>query len=294
MTKDKLSDAITELDSDILDRYFVIKQELEEKKKPRRRKWIKWATAAACFALVICTVTATLAGSLIVLPFLFIEYGSGPSVSNPTKGESSGPQSSVPGLHETTFYFDSYEDMIEALTVELKSESVHSLKDDLGEDYTYFLDRVNEEGSFPRPMLHGEPIEYRNRNGFQNITFFVHELYGLPWVWYYPKTSNGSNHMICITYLPEDIRKHEGITASEVIKQLAPNGPNVGNVNKNYEDIYNKKLKLADREVTALVLDPKDDTRDFTFFVYDDMLIKVTSDPEVWSEEWFSELSFEV
>ncbi len=294
MTKDKLSDAITELDSDILDRYFVIKQESEEKNKPRRRKWIKWATAAACFALVICTVTATLAGALIVLPFLFIEYGSGPSVSNPTKGESSGPQSSVSGLYQTTFDFDSYEDMIEALTVELKSESVHSLKDDLGEDYTYFLDRVNEEGSFPRPMLHGEPMEYRNRNGFQNITFFVHELYGLPWVWYFPKTSNGSNHMICITYLPEDIRKQEGITASEVIKEISPNSPNINNLGKQHKRIYNQNIKLEDREVTALIIEYKNDARNSVIFVYDDMLIKVTSDPEVWSEEWFSELSFEV
>ena len=37
MTIEKLSDAITELDSDILDRYFVMKQSLAKKKKPRKQ-----------------------------------------------------------------------------------------------------------------------------------------------------------------------------------------------------------------------------------------------------------------
>ena len=57
MTQEKIIDAITELDSDILDRYFFMKQALREKKKPKKRAWLKWASlAAACFALVICAI----------------------------------------------------------------------------------------------------------------------------------------------------------------------------------------------------------------------------------------------
>lgn len=57
MTQEKIIDAITELDSDILDRYFFMKQALMEKKKPKKRAWLKWASlAAACFALVICAI----------------------------------------------------------------------------------------------------------------------------------------------------------------------------------------------------------------------------------------------
>ena len=52
MTQEKFSNAITELDCDILDRYFLMKQSLTEKKKAQKRAFITWASLAACFALV--------------------------------------------------------------------------------------------------------------------------------------------------------------------------------------------------------------------------------------------------
>ena len=57
MTQEKLIDAITDLDSDILNRYFDMKADLAAKKKPKKRAWLKWASmAAACFTLVICAM----------------------------------------------------------------------------------------------------------------------------------------------------------------------------------------------------------------------------------------------
>lgn len=53
MTQEKLIDAITEIDSDILDRYFNMKQSLAEKKKPKKRTWVKWASLAACLCLML-------------------------------------------------------------------------------------------------------------------------------------------------------------------------------------------------------------------------------------------------
>ena len=53
MTQEKLIDAITDLDSDILNRYFDMKADLAAKKKPRKRTWVKWASMAACFALLV-------------------------------------------------------------------------------------------------------------------------------------------------------------------------------------------------------------------------------------------------
>ena len=53
MTQEKLIDAITDLDSDILDRYFDMKADLAAKKKPKKRTWVKWASVAACFALLV-------------------------------------------------------------------------------------------------------------------------------------------------------------------------------------------------------------------------------------------------
>ena len=56
MTQEKLIDAITDLDSDILNRYFDMKADLAAKKKPKKNAWVKWASIAACFCLVIVGV----------------------------------------------------------------------------------------------------------------------------------------------------------------------------------------------------------------------------------------------
>ncbi len=56
MTQEKITDAVTELDPDILDRYFIMKQALAEKKKTPT--WVKWTSlAAACLALLICAIS---------------------------------------------------------------------------------------------------------------------------------------------------------------------------------------------------------------------------------------------
>ena len=59
MTQEKLIDAITDLDSDILNRYFGMKADLAAKKKPKKHTWVKWASVAACFVLVITATFVT-------------------------------------------------------------------------------------------------------------------------------------------------------------------------------------------------------------------------------------------
>ena len=57
MTQEKLTNAITELDTDILDRYFTMKQTLTAKKKAKVPTWTKWASlAAACLVLLILAI----------------------------------------------------------------------------------------------------------------------------------------------------------------------------------------------------------------------------------------------
>ena len=57
MTRETLTDAITELDSDILDRYFTMKNALTENKKPKKYAWLKWASlSAACLFLVFYVI----------------------------------------------------------------------------------------------------------------------------------------------------------------------------------------------------------------------------------------------
>ena len=149
----------------------------------------------------------------------------------------------APGIYQTTFHFDSYKEMIKDFRkydISKSSYTIQNLKPLLGEPYTEFVDRIKADKAFPRPMLDGKEIAYRNKEGFSNITFLVKELYGLPWIAYYPEVSTGENFFIKITYLPESIEKQNDLTASAVIKQLSPNSPNVNNLGNRHESIYEK------------------------------------------------------
>jgi len=67
MTQEKIIDAITELDSDILERYFAVKADLAAKKKPKKIAWVKWASLAACLGLVF-VYSAIISGNIYTDP----------------------------------------------------------------------------------------------------------------------------------------------------------------------------------------------------------------------------------
>ena len=198
-----------------------------------------------------------------------------------------------PGLYQTTFHFDSYKEMIKGFHEYDLSKSSYTIQDFkaiLEKPYSDFVERVNADKSFPQPMKCGELIELRDAEGFSNITFLVRELYGLPWILYYPKFPTGENFYIKMTYLPSGI---EAANASEAIRALSPGSPNIDNLGSRHKSIYNKQIKLRDREVTALVIEYNDDSRNSTIFLYGDLIVEVRHSPAVWSDEWFSGLSFE-
>ena len=58
MKKEKLIDAITDIEPDVLDRYFDMKKGFSERKKPHKHGWIKWVVIAACLSLLVTTVFA--------------------------------------------------------------------------------------------------------------------------------------------------------------------------------------------------------------------------------------------
>lgn len=144
------------------------------------------------------------------------------------------------------------------------------------------------------PCLNGKEVDLRNKEGLSNISLFASEAYGLPWIYYYPRVSTGENFYIKITYLPNNIiEKQKELTASAVIKELSPNSPNVNNLGEQHKDIYNQSIKLRDREVTALICEYKNDNRNSITFVYDGLLVEIKCDTSVWSEQWFSALTFD-
>lgn len=201
----------------------------------------------------------------------------------------------TPDLANATFSFNTYDEMLSAFLTYDTNKSSYTIQDYkfmLGEAYTSFLEKIEANRSVPQPMLDNKSITYRNKEGFSNITFFVNELYGLPWIWYFPTVSTGENFYIAITYLPDGERQRN-MTASEVIKELSPNSANIDNLGKQHENICNRQIALGDREVTALVIEYKEDTRDSIFFVCEDLLVMVRCNSDVWSDQWFSTLSFD-
>ena len=201
----------------------------------------------------------------------------------------------TPDLANATFSFNTYDEMLSAFLTYDTNKSSYTIQDYkfmLGEAYTSFLEKIEANRSVPQPMLDNKSITYRNKEGFSNITFFVNELYGLPWIWYFPTVSTGENFYIAITYLPDGERQRN-MTASEVIKELSPNSANIDNLGNQHESICNRQIALGDREVTALIIEYKEDTRDSIFFVYEDLLVMVRCNSDVWSDQWFSTLSFD-
>ncbi len=156
---------------------------------------------------------------------------------------------------------------------------------------TAFIEKLDSNNN-AIPYFNGNVIELRNEEGYANITLFASEAYGLPCIFYHPSVSTGENYYIKITYLPDEIASQNNKATSEIIKELSPNAPNLNNLGNQHKSIYEQTLNLADREVTALVYEYKNDSRNSTIFVYDDLLVEVKGSPNVWSSLWLSNLSF--
>ena len=144
------------------------------------------------------------------------------------------------------------------------------------------------------PGFKKDEINLDIKDGYSNISVFPSEAYGLPWVIFYPSVPTGENFYIKLTCLPDSIVKtQKAPTASNVIKIISPDSPNINNVGELHERIYDRITELEGRKVTAMVIEYKTDKRDSIFFVYGEMLVEVRCDPAVWDAKWFSCLSFE-
>ena len=208
-------------------------------------------------------------------------------------GVDDGISASPPKIRP--LHYDSFNDLKKAIN---KENKLYAELSEMGANETTtanfkaFVEKYQSQKVII-PYLNGKEIELQNEEGFSNISFYPSEAYDLPCIFFHPKVSTGENLYIKMTCIPEDIiSNQENPTASEVIKALAPNAANVDNLGDAHKNIYNKTITLADREVTAMVIEYKDDKRNSTYFVYGDLLVEVRDNPEVWNEKWFSELSF--
>ena len=208
------------------------------------------------------------------------------------------PEGNIPYPYSEPLEYDSLIDLKNAISQE-KEEQIYTKfrKDGMEEEklavFQAFLEKFRSQ-NMTVPYFNGQVMEFRNETGFANIALFADEAYNLPCLFFFPKVSTGENFYIKITYIPDDImQKLQNPGASEVIQALSPNSPNINNLGDQHKKIYHQAITLHDREVIALMMEYKTDSRNSTVFVYDDWLVELRSDPEVWSAAWFSALSFD-
>lgn len=247
----------------------------------------KYLGVAACLVIAVCAaVTIPLVGRNN-------DDASKPDQPPISAGESVQPSVSTNMPVSGPVYMDSLTELQNAIRPENEEDLLerYRQKGVRTEPLRAFLGKLRAKTV--APCQNGESVEFRNKKGFPNIALFASEAYGLPWLWYYPKVATGENFYIKITFLPDAVSGEEKTSASAVIGKLSPDSANIGRFGAPYKAVYEQNLQLKDREVTALVYEYTEDNRNTAFFVYDDMLVEMRSDPKVWNAEWFSALSFE-
>ena len=172
--------------------------------------------------------------------------------SSPSQNDATPPPYMYPFSYDSMTDFKNAVNKKNQLCSELSSNGASS---EMVEEFGKFIEKLQSQNVMV-PYLNGEVIELRNEEGFSNISLFASELYDQPWIFYHPKVSTGENFYIKMTYVPDHIfETNQNPTASEVIKALSPNSPNVNNLGPHHERIYNQTVRLGDREVTAMVIE---------------------------------------
>lgn len=215
-----------------------------------------------------------------------------------SEGNASPTGPSVLPKYKEPLYFEGYDALISAVD---NGFSGRLDRDALGQyppaekAFEHFEEALRKDG-VPVPLLGGERLELRSEEGFSGITLFPSELYELPWIFYHPFVATGENFYIQLTVIPETVSDaQKSGSASELIRALSPNSANTDNYHESsvLKNVYESEVVLEDRRVTALNYEYINDARECTIFIYDDLLIMVRADTEVWSSQWFSQLSFE-
>lgn len=216
----------------------------------------------------------------------------------PSSGSGNDMPMASPRIYP--FDFDSYRDLKKSINKENKLYAElldQGASDDTLGQFKAFVEKYQSQG-MPVPHLNGKTAELRNKEGYSNISIYPVESYDFPCIFFHPYVTTGVNFYIRLLYLPDDvIEAQENPTASDIINALSPKPANTDNqeIRKEsvYSQIYEQNIQLGDREVVALVREYKADSRNGILFLYDGWLVEVRCDPEIWTEQWFSTLTFE-
>ena len=206
------------------------------------------------------------------------------------------PSDDTPNLQGTAFNFNTYDKMLTAFLTYDTSQSSYHIQDykiTLGEAYTNFLDKVETDRFIPQPMLNNIPIEYRNEEGFSNITFMTCEAYNMPWICYHCVT-NGESITVKITY-PDCVNNEIDYSknCSEILKSFAPNAVNTDNYKEysSYKNVYLKTIRVASGETSALIFELTGSDNIIVMFCYDNVWVSLNGKPSVINEAFLENFS---
>lgn len=188
--------------------------------------------------------------------------------------------------------FASFDELCSFIASEAQGTCIPAVNSGVNMDiYLHFIDSCNQEG-FPVPYSDG--IEVPLRQG-EHIAFFTHEIYGLPWIWYFI-TVDDVRTIVRVTRLADEYLEHaDDLSCSELIRLIAPTYPNVDDYSgTSFSCVYETDLQLADRTVSAVVFQSSEYNWEYVSFVYDNYMIDIRGSTNFASSDWLQTLSFEL
>ena len=280
MKSERWIDAITQLEPDILERYFEVKNKMVLRAK--RKKMMKWSSmAAACLICCVCVIQ--------IVNFI---YNGTNSTTKPTSpGITNGTSQS-----QGSVSFQTYEEMLKSIMSNGGSQNANGSlgsTEIFGDTYFRFLKRIVSDKSVTRPMQNGEPMPYQNKEGFSNITFFPREWCDMPWIWYFCSVGN-ETVTVRITYpdcVNEDIDYSKN--CSEILKELNPNAVNIYNYRyyRSYKNVSLQTVRIASGEVSALIYEYKNEERVSILYCFEGAMIFLDGSADVLNEAFLQSFS---
>ncbi len=200
--------------------------------------------------------------------------------------------------NQNSYHFDSYQDVVQALTQ--KNSSGYSMlreeQGDYGTAYQNILTQFTKADiKVAIPQFDENAMPLQNNDGYATITLMTSELYNLPWLWYHCVV-NDQKVDVRISYLDAvyNVENSQKTTYVQILKSIAPNAPSPENYQKyeSYKNIYEKDIVLrSEASVTAMISEIKDSSKIYVMFYYDGLLIVLSGDCELFSDDFWKSFS---
>ena len=191
------------------------------------------------------------------------------------------------------FRYETVEELSSSIQLDFTEDVLQEYEDHYGAErggvFRSFITNL-QNGSVPLyvPCYQDEEVEFPNEEGMLNIALYPCDLFHKPTIYYMGTPS------AAILYLDDNIKAQAAEKgAMWVVDQINRDGtgPDAKQIWP-FKEISERTIVLQDRTVKAadcLLINGK---VTHTFFVYDDVLVRVVPQPDLPSD-WMKDLSFE-